>query len=260
MGRWGVRARLWAYWFVQTLEGSLCVILALITLGFDAPWDQGDPSLTPFANVDGKWVAFEPSGDDKFLLAHCGVREEPLTDKLKELFPADSVFQDLNKVVLREDPSAGGENCICHSGTAPAVVALLFSFSVCVQAAEGLSFGIVPYISRPALGVVSGMVGAGGNSGAVAMLNLFFKGHPIRKDKGIFKMGLCIVILTCTMVMPVYFPEHGGMFFKAGALGSYDPQIIKPPEGYRGADSVIMPGEEKPEKAASEAKGEEVVV
>merc|ERR1712167_65610 len=90
--------------------------------------------------------------------------------------------------------------------------------------------------------------------GAVAMLNLFFKGHPIRKDKGIFNMGLTIVILTCTMVMPVYFPEHGGMFFKAGALGSYDPQIIKPPEGYRGADSVIMEGEEKPEKAASEAK------
>merc|ERR1711939_1112096 len=75
----------------------------------------------------------------------------------------------------------------------------------------------------------------GGNSGAVAMLNLFFKGHPIRKDVGIYRMGLTIVILTCTMVMPVYFPEHGGMFFKAGALGSYDPQIIKPPEGYRGA-------------------------
>jgi hypothetical protein len=48
------------------------------------------------------------------------------------------------------------------------------------------------------------------------------------------------------------------MFFKAGALGSYDPQIIKAPEGYRGADSVVM--EEKPVKAASEAKDEEVVV
>ena len=31
-------------------------------------------------------------------------------------------------------------------------------------------------------------------------------------------------------------------------------------QGYRGADSVIMSGEEKPEKAASEAKDEEVVV
>merc|ERR1711981_743847 len=44
---YGVRGRLWAYWFVQT--------------------------LTPYANVDGKGVAFEPSGDDKFLLAHCHV-------------------------------------------------------------------------------------------------------------------------------------------------------------------------------------------
>jgi len=52
--------------------------------------------------------------------------------------------------------------------------------------------------------------------------------------------------------MPVYLPEHGGMFFKAGALGCYDPQIIKPPEGYRGADSVdisiIMTEEQKPAK------------
>ena len=117
-----------------------------------------------------------PTGDNKYLIAHCHVREEPLTDELVANLPAESVFKGLNKVVLMEDPNAGGADCICHSGTAPAVVTLLFCFSVCVQAAEGLSFGIVPYISRPALGVVSGMVGAGGNSGAVAMLNLYFKG------------------------------------------------------------------------------------
>ena len=121
-------------------------------------------------------MAFEPTGDNKYLIAHCHVQEEPLTDELVAKLPADSVFKDLYKVVLMEDPNAGGKDCICHSGTAPAVVTLLFCFSVCVQAAEGLSFGIVPYISRPALGVVSGMVGAGGNSGAVAMLNLYFKG------------------------------------------------------------------------------------
>ena len=123
-------------------------------------------------------MPFEPTGDNKYLIAHCHVREEPLTDELVAKLPADSVFKDLYKVVLMEDPNAGGADCICHSGTAPAVVTLLFLFSVCVQAAEGLSFGIVPYISRPALGVVSGMVGAGGNGGAVAMLNLFFKGPP----------------------------------------------------------------------------------
>ena len=130
-------------------------------------------------------MAVEPSGEDKYLIAHCHVPEEPLTDELKALRPQDSPFQDLDKVVLMEPTGdfGNGDNCICNSGTAPAVVTLLFLFSVCVQAAEGLSFGIVPYISRPALGVVSGMVGAGGNGGAVAMLNLFFKGpcelpHP----------------------------------------------------------------------------------
>jgi len=46
------------------------------------------------------------------------------------------------------------------------------------------------------------------------------------------------------------------MFFKAGALGSYDPQIIKPPADYRGADSVIMTEEQKPDKAVD---GEVVV-
>jgi nitrate/nitrite transporter NarK len=253
---YGVRGRLWAYWFVQTLEGSLCVILSLITLGLDAPHGQGDATLTPYAQVDGEWVAFEPSGEKKYLLAHCHVNEEPLTDELKAQFPADSVFQGLSKVVLLEPPAphGNGTNCICNSGTAPAVVALLFCFSVCVQAAEGLSFGIVPYISRPALGVVSGMVGAGGNGGAVAMLNLFFKGHPIRKDKGILNMGLTIVILTCATVIPVYMPEHGGMFFKAGALGSYDPQILKPPADYRGADSVIMAEEQKPADKAADGE------
>ena len=48
---YGVRGRLWAYWFVQTLEGSLCVILALITLGLDAPHGQGEPSLAPWVHL-----------------------------------------------------------------------------------------------------------------------------------------------------------------------------------------------------------------
>jgi len=102
------------------------------------------------------------------------------------------------------------------------------------------------------VGVVSGMVGAGGNGGAVAVLSIFFKGHPMRKDKGILQMGLTIVILTCATIMPVYLPEHGGMFFKAGGLGRYDPQIIKPPEGYRGADSVVMSEDQKPPEKAKE--------
>ena len=40
-------------------------------------------------------------------------------------------------------------------------------FSLFVQAAEGTSYGIVPYIDPPATGSIAGIIGAGGNTGAV---------------------------------------------------------------------------------------------
>ncbi|CAN0487653.1 unnamed protein product, partial [Discosporangium mesarthrocarpum] len=49
---------------------------------------------------------------------------------------------------------------------APAIACLLL-FSLGVQSAEGTSYGIVPYICPEATGAVSGIVGAGGNFGAV---------------------------------------------------------------------------------------------
>merc|ERR1719276_776003 len=45
---------------------------------------------------------------------------------------------------------------------------ILVLFSTFVQAAEGSSYGIVPYVNPPVTGSIAGIVGAGGNSGAVA--------------------------------------------------------------------------------------------
>jgi NNP family nitrate/nitrite transporter-like MFS transporter len=44
---------------------------------------------------------------------------------------------------------------------------IMVVFSLFVQAAEGSSYGIVPYVDPPATGSISGIVGAGGNTGAV---------------------------------------------------------------------------------------------
>ena len=46
-----------------------------------------------------------------------------------------------------------------------------------------------------------------------------------------------VIGLTALMFF-IYFPDMGGMLFPAGGLGKYDPQIIKPPADYRGADSM----------------------
>jgi NNP family nitrate/nitrite transporter-like MFS transporter len=47
-------------------------------------------------------------------------------------------------------------------------ICVMVIFSLNVQAAEGTSYGIVPYIDPPSTGSIAGIVGAGGNSGAVA--------------------------------------------------------------------------------------------
>jgi NNP family nitrate/nitrite transporter-like MFS transporter len=49
----------------------------------------------------------------------------------------------------------------------------LILFSLFVQMSEGATFSVVPFVNKKALGAVSGIVGAGGNAGAVAAGFLF---------------------------------------------------------------------------------------
>merc|ERR1711988_718136 len=56
-----------------------------------------------------------------------------------------------------------------NTGTLGASITVMVFFSLFVQAAEGSSYGIVPYVDPPSTGSIAGIVGAGGNSGAVGM-------------------------------------------------------------------------------------------
>mmetsp|Transcript_18226 Transcript_18226/g.43618 ORF Transcript_18226/g.43618 Transcript_18226/m.43618 type:complete len:539 (+) Transcript_18226:107-1723(+) len=107
------------------------------------------------------------------------------------------------------------EGCFCivlgavHESLAWTVV-LMVLFSVCVQAAEGATFGIVPFVSRRALGVVSGLVGAGGNAGSVLTQTVFFVGGRFTIPEGLMYMGVAIIAVT-QLVPLVCFPMWGGM-------------------------------------------------
>ncbi|MEO1994404.1 MAG: MFS transporter [Planctomycetaceae bacterium] len=57
--------------------------------------------------------------------------------------------------------------------TIPSVIAALILFSLFVQMSEGATFSVVPFVNQRALGAVAGIVGAGGNAGAVALMFLF---------------------------------------------------------------------------------------
>lgn len=89
-----------------------------------------------------------------------------------------------------------------------AIIVLVF-FSLFVQAAEGTSYGIVPYVDPPNTGSVSGIVGAGGNVGAVCF-GLGFR--ELDYHKAFLLMGLSI-LASCFLSFFLVIEGHAGLVF-----------------------------------------------
>lgn len=58
---------------------------------------------------------------------------------------------------------------------------------------NGVTFSIVPFINKDALGSISGIVGAGGNLGAVIATSLF---KSIDHREGFLTIGMTIVVIS----------------------------------------------------------------
>merc|ERR1712023_269844 len=135
-----------------------------------------------------------------------------------------------NTLIMIKDPAA---NCVHNGGTLGTTMLVMIMFSICVQMAEGLHFGIVPYISRPALGVVSGMVGAGGNTGALISSKYII--GPDFLDLGFIHLGLVIIIGSASMLL-IFFPGEGGVILPK--TFPYNPQLVKETSGQKGSDEL----------------------
>src|SRR5210317_374617 len=80
-----------------------------------------------------------------------------------------------------------------HSDSLIASINTMVFFSMFVQAAEGSTYGLVPYVDPDALGSVTGIVGAGGiNVGAVAF-GMAFRDPNIDEKKAFVIMGCTIM-------------------------------------------------------------------
>ncbi|MCP4787706.1 MAG: MFS transporter [Fuerstiella sp.] len=72
-------------------------------------------------------------------------------------------------------------------------VPVLMLFSLFVKMAQGATFSVVPFINKRALGSVAGIVGAGGNAGAVAA-GFLFKAEALSWPTALFVLG---ALVTC---------------------------------------------------------------
>lgn len=77
-------------------------------------------------------------------------------------------------------------------------------FSISVQAAEGSTFGIVPYVDSTVTGSVAGIVGAGGNVGGVCFALLF---RAFKYRSAFLWMG-CTVLASAFWTLFLAIPGH----------------------------------------------------
>lgn len=68
---------------------------------------------------------------------------------------------------------------------------MLICFSVFVQSSEGATFGIVPFVNKKNIGPIAGIVGAGGNIGAVIWSTIF---KQIGLKQGYFVLSFIVLI------------------------------------------------------------------
>jgi NNP family nitrate/nitrite transporter-like MFS transporter len=95
---------------------------------------------------------------------------------------------------------------------------ILVIFSSFVQAAEGSTYGIVPYVDPPATGSISGIVGAGGNTGAVCF-GLGFRQLP--ETKQAFNLMGFTILGSALLTFLVFIKGHRSI------LGGEDSEAVK---------------------------------
>jgi NNP family nitrate/nitrite transporter-like MFS transporter len=107
-------------------------------------------------------------------------------------------------------------------------IAVMVFFSIVCQAACGTTFGIVPYIDPPSTGAISGIVGAGGNVGAVCF-QLGFRNLPTYKD-GFTLMGSVILVSTLLSALVFIKGESGLICGEADPVPTKTAQMLAVPE------------------------------
>ena len=85
-------------------------------------------------------------------------------------------------------------------------VGAMIVFSLFVQMSEGATYGIVPFINKKAVGPVAGIVGAGGNAGAVAA-GFLFRVESLATQDALLILGIAVAVASSLTLCVRFSPE-----------------------------------------------------
>ena len=135
-----------------------------------------------------------------------------------------------------------------NSNSLAGAIVIMVVFSTIVQSAEGSTYGIVPYVNPPVTGSIAGVVGAGGNCGAVGF-GLGFR--QLETKEAFYLMASCICASGLLTVF-ICIKGHAGLFTgqdSEEAIAAY-----KKTGQSQAQQTLTVP--EPDEEAAAEVEGE----
>jgi MFS transporter, NNP family, nitrate/nitrite transporter len=77
----------------------------------------------------------------------------------------------------------------------PVAIGSMIVFSLFVQMSEGATYSVVPFVNKKALGSIAGIVGAGGNMGAVAA-GFLFRSEALSWPQALLILGGAVLVIS----------------------------------------------------------------
>jgi NNP family nitrate/nitrite transporter-like MFS transporter len=87
-----------------------------------------------------------------------------------------------------------------HAPSFVMAIVFMLSFALFLKMANGAVYGIVPFINEENVGLISGVVGAGGNLGGM-LFGFLFKSSSITYAEAFTYIGFTVVTIACLVMV-----------------------------------------------------------
>jgi MFS transporter, NNP family, nitrate/nitrite transporter len=82
----------------------------------------------------------------------------------------------------------------------PMAIFMMLTFALFLKMSNGATYSVVPFINKKAIGSVSGIVGAGGNVGAV-LAGFLFSSNDISYRESLFIIGIAVIVVSALSLL-----------------------------------------------------------